>query len=71
MDFRIEEMPAITPNENPFEHDPYHMGGENEELTLMFARFEHNEYCILVHVPTGRRIRIILPKPDCDGKHPH
>lgn len=69
-DFELQEMDPIPPNENVFWHDSYHMGGEPHDVSMMFAHFGHevngipdmNEYIILVHIPTGKRVRILLPK---------
>jgi len=58
----IEPIPA---NANPFNHDLYNMGtslGSN----VMVMHENHNDapadYLIIVHIPTGHRVRIEFPE---------
>ena len=57
---RLDDIPEAT---NPFWHDVYNMGlyiGDN--LTIMYNvhNDEPAEYIIIIHKPTGRRIKIMV-----------
>jgi hypothetical protein len=57
----IKKLESFPPNENPFNHDTYHMGvriGSN--VMAMMSKFtdEEQSYIILVNIKTGERIRI-------------
>jgi hypothetical protein len=67
MEFEMKEIDPIPANENPFRHDLFHMGGEGpSDVMMMFAKFGPpmdvpNKYVTVVHIPTGRRVKIMLP----------
>ena len=66
--FKIKQLYSFPAGENPFWHDAYHTGvylGKNVLAmnTLGIGSSEGDkDYIILVHIPTGQRIRIDLPE---------
>ena len=71
---QVEKMPDFPPNSNPFCHDPYHMGTQLGSNVIVMHE-NHNDkpadYLIIVHIPTGQRIRVLLPEmKDREALHP-
>jgi hypothetical protein len=63
--FKIRQLPSFPPNQNPFHHDLTNMGTRiGNDLYVMHRNFdnEHAPYIILVHPPSGQRIRVDLPE---------
>jgi len=59
----IEKLDPIPPNSNPYHYDLTRMGKDLDKTHhLMYAKFDNNEYVIIVHIPTGERRRIDLKK---------
>ena len=58
--FKIKEMESIPENSNPFHYDVYHMGTNINDVTIMHS--DIGRYLIIIDRPTGKRIKIILPK---------
>ena len=58
--FKIKEMESIPKNSNPFNHDVFHMGTNINDATIMYS--DIGRYLIIVDRPTGKRIKVILPK---------
>jgi len=57
----IEYLTPILPNSNPFDHDLFHMGKELDNAHLiMYSNFIQNDYMIIVHKESGKRIKINL-----------
>lgn len=62
---QVEQMEPIPPNSNPFCHDHYHMGttlGSNVLVMHENHSDKPAQYLIIVHKPTGQRLRIVLPE---------
>lgn len=72
--FDLEEMPPFPPNSNPMVHDRYHMG-TNLGSNVMILHENHTnapaQYLIIVHRPTGQRVRVMFPEfKDRTAAHP-
>lgn len=63
--FHIRETANFPPKANPFCHDSYHVG-ESIGSNVVMMQSNHSkdkcEYIILIHIPTGKRICINMPK---------
>lgn len=58
---KIETLPSIPPNSNPFHHDRWNMGQAiGEDLYMMFSNHDSQpmEFMILVDTKTGKRVKI-------------
>ena len=65
--FEIEPESSFKPNKNPFTQDCSRMGKRiDDNLMAMYDMPENNDYIILVHIPTGKRISILVPKYEVD-----
>jgi len=68
--FRIEQLEPLPPDENPFLHDRFHMGNSlGSNVMLMYrgsGEDQPADYLIVVHIPTGQRLKITFPeaRPD-------
>jgi hypothetical protein len=65
--FRIEMMEPFPPGSNPMHMDGYHMGtvlGPNVMLLHANHREETMQYVILVHLPSGSRMKVFFPEYD-------
>lgn len=65
--FGIRQLRSLPAGENPFWHDSFHTGtrlGKNIMAMNTIGNVEKYDldYLILVHLPTGQRIRIDFPK---------
>jgi hypothetical protein len=61
--FKTKHLPSFPAGENPFNHDSYSMGeyfGSKKHICIMFD--STGEYFNIVHIPTGQRLQITLPK---------
>ena len=69
-----EEMAPFPPNVNPFCHDSYHMGttlGSNVMVMHENHKDAPAQYLIIIHKPTGQRLRILLPEfAEREAMHP-
>jgi hypothetical protein len=55
----IQELQPIPPNSNPYNFDLYNMGqsaGKDDQYEIMWG-IDNN--LIIVHKPTGKRLRVI------------
>ncbi len=72
--FDLEEMSPIPAGSNPFVHDHYHMGTTLGSNVLVMHENHKNapaQYLIIVHKPTGQRLRIIFPEFETrEAMHP-
>ena len=62
---QVEQMESLPPNSNPFCHDHYHMGtmlGSNVLVMHENHADKPAQYLIIIHKPTGQRLRILLPE---------
>jgi hypothetical protein len=61
--FKTKHLPSFPAGENPFNHDSYSMGeyfGSEKHICIMY---DHSgEYFNIVHIPSGQRLQISLPK---------
>lgn len=65
--FHIEQMTPFEPQENPMLQDRFHMGDAiGTNVFMLHRNFPHEEmgYLILVHLPTGQRLKITFPEND-------
>lgn len=54
-----EILSSFPPNSNPFIHELFLMGTAiGKDVLVMHEKHEGNKYLIVIHIPTGRRIRI-------------
>ena len=65
--FKIKQLYSFPAGENPFWHDSYHTGvylGKNilAMNSLGMSDEGDKDYIILIHVPTGQRIKISFPE---------
>jgi len=71
---QTEEMTPFPPNVNPFCHDAYHMGTSLGSNVMVMHENHTNkpaQYLIIIHKPTGQRLRIILPEfAEREALHP-
>ena len=64
--FSIAKREPFPAGANPFDHDYYNMGTKiGRDLMIMYDCHsnEETEYVILVHMPTGQRVRVFTPDP--------
>ena len=57
----------ITPGSNPLQSDHFHIGtmiGKDLMVLHKCGPDEHTEYVILCHIPTGMKIKVVLPEFD-------
>ena len=60
--FQVQAMQPIPANANPFQHDAFNMGAKvGDDWMAMYGGHDNNEYIILVHLPTGQRLRVHRP----------
>lgn len=63
----LEEMTSFPPNSNPFHYDLFHMGQYiGDDLCIMYANHNLNDYVIIVHIPTGKRSKLVFNKEKAD-----
>ena len=61
-EFTIQRLEDFPPRSNPFFGDAFHMGVPVcDDVMIMHADHHHNQYIILVHIPTGKRLQIAMP----------
>lgn len=61
--FKTEKLDSFPPNSNPFSHDSFRMGTEvSRDIMAMYPKQDNSPYIILVHIPTGKRIKITMPE---------
>ena len=64
-EFEMEELRSIPKMSNPFAHNSSDMGHNvGSNLTVMYGNFptQDAKYLILVHRPSGKRIKIHIPE---------
>lgn len=55
----VKEIESFPANCNPMHHDMYHMAkGIGNNITILYAQHEHNDYIIIVDKISGKRLRI-------------
>lgn len=71
---KMETLPSLPPNSNPFEHDLWNMGQRiGKEHMLMFRNhpLEDLDYLIVVNTTTGERVKLYFKEEDNDiNNHP-
>lgn len=57
----VEKLDSFPPNENPFNHDAFHMGTKmGKDLMIMHANHTNEKcnYMIFINTKTGERFRV-------------